>query len=329
MAFTAATKTVKIKMGTADYGAELDLDAATSPAYVYDTTGGFLKVSWVVGSLPATDQTETWTLAVASAAVIPSAEGYEVASGAGGTVQYFPLSGQNTDGFDTMGTLTVYPARPAGTPTTIAAGSSLGLAAGNLVLSAAADWPASGWIRNKTKDDIRFYSALTGGTTLACLAANMAILVGGTAATPAVGTVLTGSVSGATGTVVAARAGYAILKQVSGTFQPGTDSVATIGLLSSAVHGFRGFEAVAWEAADEVEPMSPVDIAQDLGEIEASAAQDQVPANLVFSCPTEAAPLAMANLGPNATVGLWLCRWLVDGMTAAEVVRADLVSAWL
>jgi hypothetical protein len=327
MSFVAATKKVQIKMGTDEYGAELDLSTATSPAYVYDAAeSGFLKVSWVVGSLPATDQTETWTLAVANAAIIPDTEGYESAEGVG-AVTYYAYALTNTDLADIMSELSAYTIRPTGTATTIAAGSSLGLDAADVTLTDASDWPTAGfWLRNTTKGDCRYVTSRS-GNVLTCPKVSHVTLTGNGTSAASVGTTITGATSGAKAVVLSSRPGYAICRIVSGTFQT-SETAGALGTLSAVTVGFRGFAAVSWAAGDSVEPMTDLDIASDPLPVEAVTAESQTPTTIAFSAPTEASPLSLGNLGAGSTIVTWLRKVTVAGAAAVTGRRNDLIAQW-
>jgi hypothetical protein len=98
--------------------------------------------------------------------------------------------------------------------------------------------------------------------------------------------------------------------------------------LSAVTVGFRGYTAVAWEAADAIQPMPEVDLAADTGAISAVASETQIPADVTFSTPTASSPLSLGNLTPNASVAVWRREWILDGATARNAIDADTHYSW-
>jgi hypothetical protein len=325
--FTASTKKLKLKMGTAEYGAELDISAASGTGYVYDAAAtGFIKVTWTGSSLPTTDQTDTWTLAAPLGTLGPDYEGPETHSVTGGKVRYRTLYAANTHDLNSMVGMTVYPAAPAGTATTVATGSSLGLTAGSFTATNASDWPTAGfWIWN-SRGDCRYVESRS-GNTLTCLACNWVTLTGNGTEAAAIGATITGGTSGATAVVVASRAGQAICKNLTGTFQVG-ETAGAVGTLSAVVRGFRGYTAVSWAAGDAIVPMPYVDMALDSGTIETVTSETQIPAGLTFTTPTSASRLALGTFAPNSGAAYCVSEWIPDGAVAVEEIIIDPRYGW-
>jgi hypothetical protein len=316
VAFTASGQTVKIKMGTEEYGEAVALSTATSEAKpVYNAAkNGFIEVTAVLASLPATDQTEPWTLAFPVGKFVPDYEGDETSEISGGKVRVRGIAAVNGNASGVMASLAVHLIPPAGTATTIATGSSLGLTAGTFDGTDASDWEAAGWVYNSTKGDLRPYTL--SGNTFTCPAANWVVLTGNGSTAAAYGATITGATSGATAVVVASRAGYAICKSLTGTFQVG-ETAGALGTLSAVAVGFRGKTAVAWEAGDTIRPMAPVDLTIDPAPTEVITSETQLPP-LTFSCPTESAKLAIGNLGAGGVAILWQVETIRDGEPAGN-----------
>lgn len=318
---------LSIRMGTDPYGEALDLLTETSPAYVFDANGvGYIKVSWTVASLPLEDATDTWTLTAPTGTFMPDFDGYETHATTGGKVRYRAEAPTNTDDLETMLSVSVYSDRPDGTATTIAAGQSLGLTAGDVTLTDASDWPSgSFWVKNTTKNDCRYVTSRS-GNTLSCRTCDWVILTGNGTTAATIGATLTGSSSGATAVVVASRAGQAICKSLDGTFTT-SDTAGAVGAVSSVVRGFRGYTAVAWAAGDSVEPMSDVDLAWDTDTIETVTTETQIP-NLSFATYTSASPLSLGNLAANTSTTVWRREYVLDGATARAEINADTIYSW-
>jgi hypothetical protein len=323
--YTASTTSLTIHMGSDSDGTAVDVSAGGSFA-IYDATGdAYIIVTVTAASLPAGNQTDTWTLAASAGTLAPNMEGYETHSVTGGKVRFRAEAATNIDDVDSIVGLTVYPTWPSGTSTTIAIGSSLGLTAASFDATDASDWPTVGWVLNSTKNDCRQYTR--SGNTLTVPACSHVTLTGngGTAAT--IGATLTGGTSGATAEVIASRAGQAICKSLSGTFQVG-ETAGAVGTLSAVLRGFRGYTAVAWEAGDTILPMPEIDIAADTGVISTVTSETQIPADVTFSVPTAASPLSLGNLAPNGSVAVWRREWILDGATARDAMDADTHYAW-
>jgi hypothetical protein len=206
-------------MGTASYGTAVNVSAGGAFA-VYDATGdAYILATVTAASLPATDQTDTWTLAAATGTHVSDYEGPETHATTGGKVRYRAEAVTNIDDLDSVIGLTVYTTWPTGTATTVATGSSLGLAAASFTATDASDWPTAGWVLNTTKGDCRPYTR--SGNTLTCPAANHVTLTGNGSTAATIGDTLTGGTSGASAVVIASRAGQAICKSLTGTFATG------------------------------------------------------------------------------------------------------------
>jgi len=323
--YTASTTSLAIHMGSDPDGAAVDVSTGGTFA-IYDATGdAYITVTVAPASLPATDQTDTWTLAAPVGTVIPDYEGSETHPTLGGKVRYRAEVFANLADLDTAMAANVYPYWPAGTATTVATGESLGLTAGSFDATDASDWPTAGWLLNTTKNDCRPFTR--SGNTLTCRAVDWVTLTGNGTTAATIGATLTGSSSGATAVVVASRAGQAICKSLSGTFTT-SDTAGAVGTVSAVQVGFRGYTAVAWEAGDTIVPMPEIDIAVDTGAISTVASETQIPADVTFSTPTAAVPLVIGNVAPNTSVAIWMREWILDGATAADGKNADNIYAW-
>jgi hypothetical protein len=322
--YTASATSLAIHMGSDSDGAAVNVSAGGTFA-IYDATGdAYIVVTVAPASLPATDQTDAWTLAVPKSTATPDYEGPETHSTNGGKVRFHPFAATNLDDLDAFNSLTIYAAWPDGTATTIAAGESLGLDAGSFDATDASDWPTAGWLLNTTKNDCRPYTR--SGNTITCPACDHVTLTGNGSTAATFGDTLTGSSSAATAVVIASRAGQAICKDLNGTFTT-SDTAGAVGALSSIVRGFRGYAAVAWEAGDAIIPMPEVDLGIVVGTL-AVTSETQIPSNVTFATPTAAAPLALGNLSPNASVFFMQREWIVDGAPARDLINGNLCADW-
>ena len=149
------------------YGVALDVSGNLSDAIVFTDDGeSWLQVTTVAASLPAADQTDTWTLSYPERTFTPDFEGYESTNG---NTRYRLEVIKNT-GTDQMVDLKVYSSVPSGAATTIASGESLTTAVGNFDVVSASGWPTkSFWVENTTANDCR-YVYYRSGNTLYCAA---------------------------------------------------------------------------------------------------------------------------------------------------------------
>jgi hypothetical protein len=325
VAYTASGTTIAIRMGSDSYGTAVDVSAGGTFS-IYDATGdAYITVTVTAASLPATDQTDTWTLAAPTGTCAPNFEGYETHATTGGKVRFRAEAITNISDLDTVVGLTAYPTWPAGTSTTVATGSSLGLTAGSFDATSAGDWGAVGWVLNTTKNDCRPYTR--SGNTLTVPACDHVTLTGNGSTAATIGATLTGSSSGATAVVIASRAGQAICKSLSGTFTT-SDTAGAVGTVSAIQVGFRGYTAVAWEAGDTILPMPEVDIGVYVGTPGAVTSETQIPTTVTFSVPTAASPLSLGNLSPNASAFVGRREWIVDGRAAQTGINADIIYDW-
>jgi len=328
VAYTASTKKLKIKMGSGSYGPELDLQAATSPAYVFDAGGqGFVKVSWTTASLPTADASSPLTLAYIPGLILPDQEGYETHPSTGGKVRYYAVQAKNGDTQNTMLSQSVFLRRSSDAVTTIATGQSLTLAAGSIDLADASTFPVAGfWIKNITRSDCRYVTTRS-GNTLTCRVCDWVTLTGDGTTAAEIGDTITQETSGATGVVVASQPGTAILKRVNGTFTAG-HAAGDVGTVSAVVRGFRGYTAAAWQAGDQIELLPSLDIGLDTGAIETVYTETTIPAGITFGTPKQASPLSIGDMASSATAVLQLCEWILDGATPIDSLLDEVEFNW-
>jgi hypothetical protein len=161
-----------IKMGSGNYGVGLDVSGDVTAGIVMDENDtGWIQVNVTSGSLPGSDQVDTFTLTIPEATLTPDYEGAETTAG---KTRYRLEVIKNTDATETMVGVEVWDEKPSGTDTTIASGT-LTTAAGSFVATDASDWPVrSFWVKNTTKTDCR-YVKYRSGNTIYCSASGVTL----------------------------------------------------------------------------------------------------------------------------------------------------------
>ena len=336
------------KIGTNPFGVGLNVSANVVDGHVYVNDGiGFVRVDVVVASLPGSDQEDDWDLAYPERTLTPDYEGYETKDSKGGKTRYRLEVAKNLDPTGMTG-LTVQTGRPAGAQTAIAAGESLGLAAGAFAVVDATGWPASGfWALNTTKNDCR-YVDFRSGLELNCLGVEWAKLpfdAGLDEVFP--GDFVEGVTSLANAYVDQVvltsgswagldAAGYLLLKRVVGTFLNNESlEVAAVPKATAngaSVRGLRDKIAVAWAAADIVLPMPDVDVGTELPVLLAFTdplRETDAPAGIVFQAAySTATALALGNLASGGLVGVWRREWIVYDTQPRDGMNPDSTYVW-
>ncbi|MGL6195835.1 MAG: hypothetical protein ACRC2T_13545, partial [Thermoguttaceae bacterium] len=168
--YVATTKTISIRMGTSgSYGPEVILTGNTTnlPLYTADLSG-YILVDITYASLRASSAyTESLTLSYPKGNFVPNCEGYETNDGVGRTRYHLAVvKNKSVNVTDTMSALAIWTGKPTGTtsyPTTTFAPSYTASQA--ITVSNASTWPTRGfWIRNRTKNDLRYVDYRSGNT---------------------------------------------------------------------------------------------------------------------------------------------------------------------
>ncbi|MCK9570006.1 hypothetical protein M0R72_13770 [Candidatus Pacearchaeota archaeon] len=348
--FDQSEETLHIKeVGGSDYGNGLDVSGDVTDGVLYTADGNaFAIVDVTNGSLPGSDKTDTFTTSAPTGFLTPDAEGYETADATGGSSRYVLEIAKNNDGADSMIDLTVISGVPAGTATTIAAGESLTTAAGSFTATSLADWIAGGfWVKNTTKDDCR-YVTRRDGNKLYCAAVLWGTLAFDAGAEEiAVGDLIVGATSGAeayvdqivvsSGSWVSDdAAGTIIFRGWNGTAFDNDENIEVSSTVMAVADGasalgHRGYTAVAWEAADDIEPMADVDLGLDAPSTDAyeNPATNVAPSGVTFGdYPTFAAGLAIGDMAAAAYYGVWKRLTILDGMRIRADVDMDTYYRW-
>ena len=352
--FDQSEELLFIKMDAEEYGVGLDVSGDVSDGIVFAENGqAFIQVDVTNGSLPVGDETDAFTMTYPERTLVPDYEGYETKSGEGGKVRHRLEVVKNTDGADTMIDLEAYAGKPAGDATTIAAGESLGTAAGAFDVDDATGWPErSFWVKNNTVNagdgDCR-YCKYRSGNTLNCAAVDWATLDFDAGAEEiAVGDAINGQTSGATAVVEQIvlssgswvgddAAGSMLLKLVDGVFE--TDENIRVATTVMAVAngasalGLRGFAATSWTAADVLEIMPDVDIGKEEAGYEDAydnpATESVAPDGVTFSdANDEDSAIALGEIAAAAQIGVWRREWIMDGHQSRSDVVADAHYTW-
>ena len=174
--YTAATKSLQIKMGSDDYG--ISVTFTENGTYcIYDVyENGWIDVTVNYASLPTSNKTDTFTLLIPKGIFIPNIEAYDAAD-PNGRDRYYLIGARNisTDGNDTMSGFGVWCEQPTPTTAVLQSGQPGTSAAATIILTAVpTDWPLKGfWIHNKTKGDYRFILNRIGNKLYTKAVANM------------------------------------------------------------------------------------------------------------------------------------------------------------
>jgi len=170
--YAATTKALTIRMGSAAYGPETILTGdATNVAVYANDLSGFILVDVTFASLrPSSAYTDTFTLTFPKGNFIPNYEGYETNDGIGRTRYHLAvLKNKATDPLDSMAALSIWTGKPAGSNSTCSGANSPSYTATTTISVAnASTWPTRGfWIRNRTRNDLRYIDYRSGNTLYA------------------------------------------------------------------------------------------------------------------------------------------------------------------
>lgn len=138
--------------GDSSAGTAIDVSGSGTFTLHSYTTDEWITVVVVAGSLPGTDQTDTITVSNPEQLLIPDMTASESSAK---TVRYWAFNVYNSDGAESALNTRLHVNAPAGTATTLV--DSIGTIAGHATATDISDWETiSFWVRNSTKNDIRF-----------------------------------------------------------------------------------------------------------------------------------------------------------------------------
>jgi len=302
---------------------------------------------------PSSTYTDTFTLTIPKGNLIPNFEGFETNDGFGRT-RYHLVVAKNkaASSLDAMNCFSVWTGKSAGTSTTVTTTSYSPTysAPQTIPVANASTWPTRGfWIRNKTRNDLRYVDFRSGNSlylkvidwgTMTFRAGQIAITPGmmlGSSATPSttaiVDQVILSSGSWASGDA----AGVLHFKKYSGSAFSATGNlylgsqIAAIGN-GTSTRGFRGLQAQTWSNNDIVEPTSDIDIGINLpvgGYFRDPVNQNTVPEGVTFGLyPAQDECVIVESLLGGSSVGIWLRQTILDGTQAREDLEGDINFTW-
>ncbi|GHT44582.1 hypothetical protein FACS189454_02420 [Planctomycetales bacterium] len=352
----ATNRTIKIRMGSDDYGPEAALSENITGLVLFDKKqAGFIIVDIVYSSLPTASKTDTFTLTIPKGNLIPNFEGYETNDGFGRTRYHLVVAKNLMDlPSDVMNALTIWTGKPAGVSTTLTSGSyALNYSTPMLVgLTAHTDWPTRGfWVRNKTKNDLRYVDYRNGNVLYtkivdwgflafrnAALELARGLRIDNSASAPSISAVID-QVFLESGTWEAGNAaGTLILKKYTGTGTLGATTTFYVNGTAAGVaggtsyRGYRGKQAQGWSAGDTVTPISDIDIGINDptdGFFKDPPNENVAPDGVKFGLyPAQNECLTVDYLSGGSSIGIWLRQTIVDGTQARENIIGDLNFCW-
>jgi len=350
--YVASTRALSIRMGTSgSYGPETFLTGDATNVAVYNTDlSGFILVDVAFSSLrPSSSYTDTFTLAYPKGNFIPNFQGYETNDGIGRTRYHLAvIKNKATDPLDAMAALSVWTGKPAGANTTCSVANNPSYtAAATISVSNASTWPTRGfWIRNRTKNDLRYIDYRSGNTLYAkaILWAVLPFKSGSTAISPGM-TITTASTDNAivdqvmitSGSWAGGNAtGELHLKKLVGTWSTDNpirvDGVQYAQASAAAVRGFRGTTAQSWANGDALEIASDLDIGINYpsgGFFKDPAADTIAPEGITFGlCQSQEEAAIVDSLMGGGTVGVWVRQNILDGTQSRSDIEGDVSISW-
>ena len=355
IAYTYSNRSLKIRLGTGDYGPDILLSTNATNLIIYNRDlAGYIVVDVTYASLPTVNRNDTYTMTFPKGNMIPNQEGYETNDGVGRTRYHlFPVRNKAANPFDAMTALSFWTGKPAGTSSTCSSSYSASYTTPQAITVAnASDWPARGfWVRNKTANsglgDLR-YVDYRSGNILYTKPVNWGKVVfqnGSRAITP--GMVVTGTTAGDSavvdqvalngGTWTGGNAtGILYLKKFSGDFSA-SENISVEGFVSAvaqtaSVKGFRGCTAAYWQSGNVVEPASDIDIGVNVpsgGFYKDPENETVAPESVEFGYyDSKAAPLIVEALLGGDNIGLWVRETILDGTQARQDCDGSIAFEW-
>ncbi|MCL2120353.1 MAG: hypothetical protein FWH27_18220 [Planctomycetaceae bacterium] len=293
--------------------------------------------------------TDTFTLTFPKGNFIPNYEGYETNDGVGRTRYHLAVVKNKATGpLDAMAALSVWTGKPAGANTTCSGTHTLSYTATTTIsVLNASTWPTRGfWIRNRTRNDLRYIDYRSGNVLYAkpVLWAVLPFKNGQTAITPGM-TITTASTDNAvvdqvtvtSGSWTAGTAaGELRLKKLVGTWSLDSpirvEGVQYAQAAAAAVRGFRGFTAQSWGNGDVLETASDLDLGINVpsgGFFKDPAVDTLAPDGIEFKlCQSQEEAAIIDSLMGGETVGIWVRQNILDGTQARTEIEGDLNITW-
>ncbi len=347
----ASTKAITIRMGSGSYGPETFLTGdATNVAVYNNDLSGFILIDVAYSQLRISgNYTDTFTLTFPKGNLIPNMEGHETNDGVGRTRYHLAvLKNKASNPLDAMAALSIWTGKPVGVSTTCSAMVYPSYTAATTIgVYNATGWPTRGfWIRNKTKNDLRYIDYRSGNTLYAkailwgvipfkngstAIIQGMTITSAGTDEAVVDQVVITsGSWAGANAT------GMLYVKKMVGDWT--TDRPIRVGgvqcaLASAAsVKGFRGKTAQTWASNDIIELASDLDIGINFpsgGFFKDPATENLAPDGIEFNlCQSQEEAAIVESLMGGETVGIWIRQTILDGTQARTDVEGDITCSY-
>ncbi len=319
---------------------------------------GYILVDVVFAALKPGSSTfaDNHTITTPKGNLVPNFEGYETNDGFGRTRYHLVVAkNKSSSTLDAMNCFSVWTGRPAGTASYLYNGSYgvSYVSPQTIYVNNAADWPTRGfWVRNKTRNDMR-YVDFRSGNQLYMKAIDWGVLTFRNAqseikpgmridnsanANPSL-TAVVDQVFLESGTWAAKTAsGTLHLKKYTGSSIFGTTSSVYSGGASlftgngTSTRGFRGCSAQTWSNNDVVEPTSDLDIGVNLpagGYFRDPINENTAPEGVVFGHhPSQDECLIVESLLGGASAGIWIKQTIIDGTQARENLEGDIHFAW-
>ena len=349
--YVSTTKALSIRMGTGNYGPETFLTGDATNVVVYNSDlSGFILVDVAFASLrPSSSYTDTYTLTFPKGNFIPNYEGYETNDGIGRTRYHLAvLKNKATNPLDAMAALSVWTGKPAGSNSTCSGANSPSYTATTTISVAnASSWPTRGfWIRNKTRNDLRYIDYRSGNTLYAkpVLWAVLPFKFGVTAIAPGMTITSAGTDNAIVDQVTVTSGSWASgnaagelrLKKLVGTWA--LDAPIRVGGIQYAqasaatIRGFRGTTAATWSNGDVLELASDLDVGINypIGGFFKDPESDTIaPDGIAFNlCQSQEEAAIVDLLKGSETVGIWVRQNILDGTQARADIEGDLNVSW-
>jgi hypothetical protein len=357
LTYNASTKALTIRMGASGDGPETFLTADIQNIAVYNRDlAGFILVDVVLASLrPSSTYSDTFTLTIPKGNLIPNFEGFETNDGFGRT-RYHLVVAKNkaTASLDAMNCFSIWTGKSAGTATTLPTYSNYSptyTAPQTISVLNATNWPTRGfWIRNKTRNDLRYVDFRSGNSLymkvidwgiLHFKTGRIEITPGmklGDSATPSTTAIVDQVILSSGSWAGGDAAGVLHLKKytssnyftTTGNIYLGSQIAATGN--GTSTRGFRGLQAQTWSASDVIEPTSDIDIGINLpvgGYFRDPANENTTPEGITFGLySAQDECVIVESLLGGDSVGIWIRQTILDGTQAREDIDGSLQFAY-
>ena len=345
--YNADMKAVSIHMGADNDGPEVLLTEDATNVAVYDSDlAGFVLVDIAFSLLPKIAATDTFTLTFPKGNFIPNYEGYETNDGVGRTRYHLVVL--KNKGSQPITAISVWTDKPAGADTICTASHAPpSTTTGRIFVADAATWPTRGfWVRNCTKNDLRYIDYRSGNTLYAkpILWGMLPFQSGSTEILPGSTVTSSGTENAIVDQVVLSggswpdgdASGTLFLKKWTGSFSNHTpiysNSFQCALTSATAIRGFRGTHAQVWDIGDCLELATDLDLGMDLpkNEVFKDPPFDTIaPNEIMFSLrqsPGEAAVVDLLEGGEM--IGVWARQTILDGTQARTKIEGGIFTSW-